>query len=62
MQTTISISKDTYQRLHERKRYGKTYDGIISELLDIVELVEQQASEQGQKDVLKDSQIISPQD
>lgn len=32
--TTIRISRDTWQRLHDRKEPGMSHDDVISTLLD----------------------------
>jgi len=32
--TTIRISRDTWQRLHDRKQPGMSHDDVISGLLD----------------------------
>lgn len=39
--TSVRIKKDTWQRLNARKEPGKSFDDIISELLDQVEEAEE---------------------
>ena len=39
--TTISVSTETYNRLKNRAHLGQTLDGIISELLNEIDLYDQ---------------------
>lgn len=39
--TTVSVSTETWKRLHMRKGPGDSFDDVISELLDLAEEVEE---------------------
>lgn len=41
--TTVNVSHKTWKRLTLRKEPGKTYDDVITELLDLADEVEEES-------------------